>query len=377
MGGGDHAAALIDQQVVDWFRQIVGFPEEASGTLVSGGSMANIIGLTVARNAAAGGDVRENGAGGLERQLRYYSSDQVHSCHQTALELLGLGNQALRRIPTGPDCTLDVIALRRAIAEDRAAGFTLACVIATAGTVNTGAIDDLGRIAALCHREKMWFHVDGCIGALLAIAPENGHLVRGLEAADSIALDPHKWLHAPFDVGCALVRDGASHRGTFSLNPEYLERSERGIADAPWLFDYGIQTSRGFRALKVWMALQEHGVDKFGRLIDQNIAQASYLCDLIDSDERLELRPGRSINIVCYRYNPGGCTAETLKRINTEIMLRVQDDGSAAVSDTTVHGEHFLRVAINNHRTIAADIEFLVAETVRLGDAIVEGQMTG
>ncbi len=371
LAGGDHAAALIDQQVVDWFRQVVGFPDGASGTLVSGGSMANIIGLTVARNAVVDIDLRENGVGNLEKPLRFYSSDQVHSCHQIAMELLGVGRTALRKIPTGPDCTLDVVALRSAIAEDRAAGYQPACVIATAGTVNTGAIDDLQRVAALCRGENMWFHVDGCIGALLALAPDNGHRIAGLEQADSIALDPHKWLHAPFEVGCALVRDAKSHRGTFALNPEYLERTSRGVADAPWLMDYGIQTSRGFRALKVWMSLQEHGIEKFGRLIDQNIAQAGYLRELIDAEPRLELRPGATINIVCYRYNPGNSAPASLKHVNTEIMLRMQENGTAAVSDTTVHGEHFLRAAINNHRTTVSDLELLVAESVRLGDALV------
>jgi aromatic-L-amino-acid decarboxylase len=372
LGGGDHAAALIDRQVVDWFKEMMGYPEDSSGTLVSGGSMANIIGLTVARNEMADIDLRESGIGGLERPMRFYSSDQVHGCHQTAMELLGLGNTALRRIPTQADCTMDIAALQNAIEEDRAAGLKPACVIATAGTVNTGAIDDLQRLAALCQREDLWFHVDGCIGALMAIAPANKHRVAGIELANSIALDPHKWLHAPFEVGCALVRNVNSHRGTFALTPEYLEKAERGVAAAPWLCDYGIQTSRGFRALKVWMSLQEHGIKKFGRLIDQNIAQADYLNDLIDADPMLELRPGSSINIVCYRYNPGNASEDALKRINTEIMLRMQDSGAAAVSDTTIHGAHYLRAAINNHRTVMNDLEFLVKETVRLGGTIIE-----
>jgi glutamate/tyrosine decarboxylase-like PLP-dependent enzyme len=377
LGGGNHAAALIDQQVVDWFKQMVGFPKGASGTLVSGGSMANFIGLTVARNEMAGIDVRENGVGAIEKPLRFYGSDQVHSCHQIAMETLGLGNRALRKIPTRRDCLMDVAALQTAIAEDRAAGFNPACLIATAGTVNTGAIDDLQGIAELCRTENMWFHVDGCIGALLAIAPNNSYRVAGLELADSIALDPHKWLHAPFEVGCALVRDLKAHRGAFGLTPEYLEPAERGIAAAPWLFDYGVQTSRGFRALKVWMSLQEHGVEKFGRLIDQNIAQATYLTGLIGGNPVLELRSDTSLNIVCYRYNPGNKSDAALKHINTEIMLRMQETGVAAVSDTTVHGEHFLRVAINNHRTITEDLEFLVKETVRLGDVLVEECMAG
>ncbi|MBT3333016.1 MAG: aminotransferase class V-fold PLP-dependent enzyme [Rhodospirillaceae bacterium] len=376
LGGGNHAAALIDQQVVDWLKQMVGFPKQASGTLVSGGSAANIVALTVARNEMAGSNVRENGIGGIEKPLRFYASDQVHGCHQIAVETLGLGNKALRRIPSLADCCMDIDALRSAIAEDRATGFKPACIIATAGTVNTGAIDDLRQLAALCRRENLWFHVDGCIGALLAIAPENKHRVMGMELADSIALDPHKWLHAPFEVGCALVRDAKAHIGAFSLTPEYLETAERGIAAAPWLFDYGVQTSRGFKALKVWMALQEHGVEKFGRLIDQNVAQAAYLTDLIEANPKLELASDTTINIVCYRYEPKNISAAALKHLNTEIMLQMQETGVAAVSDTTVHGKHCLRVAINNHRTVREDLDILVAETVRLGNSLMaDGQI--
>ncbi|WP_114286798.1 pyridoxal phosphate-dependent decarboxylase family protein [Candidatus Halocynthiibacter alkanivorans] len=371
LGGGNHAASLVDQQVVDWCKQMLGFPETASGTLVSGGSMANIIGLTVARNQMADADVRTEGVGALDRPLRFYGSDQLHSCHQIAVESLGLGSKSLRKIRSHPDCTIDIESLKFAITEDRAAGFNPACVIATAGTVNTGAIDDLQAIKALCQRENMWFHVDGCIGALIAIAPGNKSRVSGIELADSIALDPHKWLHAPFEVGCALIRDRDAHYGAFTLTPEFLEMTERGIASAHWLHDFGLQTSRGFRALKVWMALQEHGVQKFGRLIDQNIAQAHYLSELICKTAGLELTMETSINIVCYRFDPGQTSEEDLKRINTEIMLQMQETGVAAISDTTVHGRHCLRAAINNHRTVATDLAFLVSETLRLGNAIV------
>ena len=215
------------------------------------------------------------------------------------------------------------------------------------------------------------FHVDGCIGALLAVAPKNAHRVAGLERADSVALDPHKWLHAPFEAGCALVRDAALHRGTFATTPEYLEMTPRGLASAHWLHDYGLQTTRGFRALKVWMALKQHGIEKFGRLIDQNIAQGHYLGTLIAAEPALELVVPPNINIVCYRYRPGGIDTEGLKALNSEIMLRLQEEGIAAISDTTVRGEHCLRVAINNHRTRRADLDLLVRETIRLGDAIV------
>ncbi len=375
LGGGNHAAGLMDGQVVNWCKQMLGLPASAGGTLVSGGSMANIIGLTVARNTKAGIDVREHGVAAIEKPLRFYGSDQIHSCHRKAMEALGLGNRALRRIPTDASLRIDIAALRAAIAEDRAAGFKPACVIGNAGTVNTGAIDDLRTLAKLAHGEDLWFHVDGCIGALIAIAPRNAYRVAGIEWADSVALDPHKWLHAPFEVGCALVRDAVAHRKTFAVTPEYLESTPRGLASGEWLHDYGLQTTRGFRALKVWMALKEHGVDKFGRLIDQNIAQAGYLAGLIEAEPLLQLVAPPTINIVCFRYQPG-LAGEALKALNTEIMLRLQEQGIAALSDTTVHGEHCLRVAINNHRTRREDLDLLMRETVRLGREITAASPT-
>ena len=370
LGGGNHAAGLMDSQVVNWLKEMVGFPAAASGTLVSGGSMANIIGLTVARNVKAGVDVRERGVSAIPKPLRYYASDQVHSCHRKGMEALGLGNRALRRIPTDADLRIDIAALKAAIAEDRDAGFKPACVIGTAGTVNTGAVDDLQALAEVAAGEDLWFHVDGCIGALIAIAPENRLLVAGIEQADSIALDPHKLLHAPFEAGCALVRDASQHRNTFAVTPEYLESAPRGLASGEWLFDYGLQTSRGFRALKIWMALREHGVEKFGRLIDQSIAQARYLTGLIEADPALELMAPTTVNIVSFRHRLNGTPEESLKAFNTEIMLRLQEEGIAALSDTTVHGRHCLRVAIANHRTRREDLDLLVREMLRLGREI-------
>ena len=372
VGGGNHAAALVDGQVVDWCKEMLGFPASASGTLVSGGSMANLIGLTVARNRMAGVDVREYGVAAMPAPLRFYGSDQIHSCHRKAMEALGLGNTALRRIGTDAALRIDVAALEAAIAEDRAAGFRPACIIASSGTVNTGAIDDLNALADLAAREKLWLHVDGCIGALLAIAPENRHLVSGIERADSVALDPHKLLHAPFEAGCALVRDAAAHRGAFAVTPEYLETAPRGLAAAAWLYDYGLQTSRGFRALKIWMALKEHGIAKFGRLIDQNIAQARHLAGRVEAEPRLELVAPPGVDIVCFRYRSPGADAARLKAVNIEIMLQLQESGIAVLSDTTVHGEHCLRVAIANHRTRRADLDLLVEEVIRIGDAVAD-----
>jgi len=370
LGGGDHAAALIDAQVVSWCKEMVGFPAAASGTLVSGGSVANLLALNVARNVKAGIDVREHGVAAIESPLRFYASDQAHSCHRKAMEALGLGNKALRLIPSGADFRIDLAALRAAIAEDRAHGLAPACIIASAGTVNTGAIDDLPTLARIAAEEGLWFHVDGCIGALIAIAPENRWRVAGIEQADSVALDPHKWLHAPFEVGCVVIRDAAAHRGTFAVHPEYLAAKPRGLAAGEWLYDYGLQTSRGFRALKVWMALKEHGLEKFGRLIDQNIAQGQYLTSLVEAEPLLELRAPTNINIVCFRYRPAGLDEDALKALNIEIILRLQEEGTAVISDTTVHDRHCLRIAINNHRTKRTDLDLLVREILRLGGEI-------
>ncbi|WP_246707878.1 pyridoxal phosphate-dependent decarboxylase family protein [Ensifer oleiphilus] len=367
LGGGSHAAALVDQQVVGWLRDMIGFPETASGTLVSGGSVANLIGLTVARNVKAGLDLREEGVAALNQPLRVYASDQVHSCHRKAVETLGLGNRALRRIRTDSRYRIDVAALRAAIGEDRTAGMRPACVIGTAGTVNSGAVDDLSALAEIAVEEDLWFHVDGCIGALISIAPQNAWRVKGIERADSVALDPHKWLHAPFEVGCALVRDRTKHRETFAVSPEFLQGMPRGIASGQWLHEFGFQTSRGFGALKVWMALMEHGVAKFGRLIDQNIAQAALLANLVRSHPPLELIAEPEINIVCFRYVPEGLSEERLKEINVEIMLRLQETGVAALSDTTIRGKHCLRAAICNHRTRPEDLTLLISEVLHLG----------
>jgi aromatic-L-amino-acid/L-tryptophan decarboxylase len=370
LGGGNNAAPLVDGQVVSWITGMMGFPETASGTLVDGGSMANIIGLTVARNAMAGVDIRRAGLAAMPAPLAFYCSDQVHSAHQKAMSLLGLGDDALRRIPTRADLRLDLAGLAEAVARDRAAGIRPACVIATAGTTNSGSIDDLRATADFCRREGLWMHVDGCIGALLAISPRHAHLIEGIAEADSLALDLHKWLHAPFEAGCALVRDADLHRATFAVHPEYLEDKPRGIAAAPFLGDYSLQTSRGFRALKLWMMLKEHGVAKFGRLIDQNIDQAHHLAALVEARPDLVLMAPVTVNIVCFRYDPGGLDEGALRDLNIEIMLRLQEEGIAALSDTAIHGRHCLRAAICNHRTRFDDLDLLVAELLRVAAEI-------
>lgn len=367
LGGGNTAAARIDLQTIDWMKQIVGFPASASGTLTSGGSMANMVALAVARNTRAGVDVRAEGITDLPRPLRFYTSDQAHTCHRKALEALGLGARALRVVPSDDGCRMQVEALAAMIAEDRAAERMPVCVIATAGTTNTGAIDDLGAIGDLCRSENLWFHVDGCIGAFLKLSDQHRHRVAGMERADSVALDPHKWLHTPFEAGCALLRDETSHFNTFEMHGEYLQLQTRGVSAGPFLADYGFELSRGFRALKIWMALREQGADTFGKLIDQNIAQARYLEDLVRSSSALEIIAPASLNILCFRYRGGLSGEAQLKALNTELMLRIQESGLAVPSDTVVAGRHCLRIAINNHRTRREDLSMLVDAVLQHG----------
>lgn len=373
LGGGDTGAAATDRQVVGWLRDLMGFPDTAAGTLTSGGSMANMVGLTVARNHMAGVDVRAEGVTNLPQPLRFYASDQVHSAHQKAVEALGLGQRALRQVPTDDRYRMDVAALLAMIAEDRAAGLKPACVIATAGSTSTGSIDDLTALAALCRAEGLWFHIDACIGAFIRLAPRHRDLVAGLDLADSLALDPHKWLQTPFECGCALVRDGRLLHDTFTLHGAYLQQQSRGLAGVEFLGDYGFELSRGFKALKLWMSLKEQGVAKFGALVDQQIDMAHHMADRVRAEPKLELMAPAAINIVCFRYRGQGGSEDELRALNTEIMLRIQESGLAVPTDTTLRGRHSLRAAIANHRTRPEDLDALIDAVLRHGDALQAG----
>jgi aromatic-L-amino-acid decarboxylase len=290
---------------------------------------------------------------------------------QKAIESLGLGARSLRKVPVNAGFEIDVGALERMIAEDRADGRQPFCVIGNAATINTGATDDLDALATLCEREHLWFHVDGAIGALLALAPGHRHLVRGMERADSVTLDLHKWLHVPFEAACVLVRDRKAHREAFALTPEYLERTERGLASgALWFSEYGLQLSRGFRALKVWLSIKEHGLDRFGRLIDRNIAQAHELAALVQAEPDLELLVPVATNIVCFRFNPGNLRDEQLNALNEELLIRLHESGIAAPSYTTLHGRYCLRAAIVNYRTTSADLPVLVSAVREIGASL-------
>jgi len=370
VGGINHVAPQVEAQVILWLNAMLDFPENASGLLTSGGSMANFTAIAVARNSNCGYDVRREGVLAAPGPLTVYASTEIHSCNQKAVETLGLGSNGMRHVAVNSDYTIDLDALERQVAQDREAGMVPFCIIATAGTINTGAIDDMNAIADFCAREKLWFHVDGAIGAVGVLADNVREQLSGIERADSIALDLHKWMHIPFEAGCVLVRDPSLHRDSFALVPEYLQREEDagGLASGShWFSDYGLQLTRQFRALKVWMSIKEHGLERFGRMIARNVDQAHYLGKLVEAAAELELTAPIGLDIVCFRFNPGGLGTGALNELNQSILIQLQEIGVAAPSYTTLNGEYCLRAAISNHRSKLEDFDLMVKAVIKIG----------
>jgi glutamate/tyrosine decarboxylase-like PLP-dependent enzyme len=371
LGGGNHAGHKVEEQVVNWIKEIIAFPKTSSGLLVSGGSMANYTALAVARNVKAGYDIRSEGV--KKNNLVYYASTEIHSCNTKAVELLGLGTKGLKKIAVNDDYTINIEALKNQIAKDRANGLQPICVIGTSGTVNTGAIDHLNAIADLCEKENLWFHVDGAIGAIAMLSDIIKPDLKGIERADSVALDLHKWLHMPFEAGCVIIKNNNAHKETFSLIPEYLEKNTRGLASGDnWFSEYGLQLSRRFRALKVWMSLKEHGSKRFGRMISRNVEQAHYLGDLITNHKHLELLAPIGLDIVCFRYNPKDKSLEELNAINKEIKLQLEEQAIALPGYTTLNGAYCIRCAISSHRVTNKDFDVLVENVLRLGEKLTK-----
>ncbi len=361
MAGFDQAPVLVEEQVIAWLAELMGMPAGASGLLTSGGSMANLLGLLVARHARAGFDVRRDGLAGGPG-LRVYCSAETHSWVRKAAEATGIGRESLAVVPVDGQGRMEVGALERRIAEDRAAGLRPICVIGTAGTVNTGASDDMKALAEVCAAEGLWFHVDGAFGALAYWSERLRPALAGMERADSIAFDLHKWAYLPFEVGCVLVRDAAAHTAAFETAATYLSSMERGPAVGRLRFaDRGLELTRGFKALKVWMSFKAYGVDAIVRLMEQNVAQAQELAAMIAAEPELELMAPVPLNIVCFGVR-GAADEE-----NREVLLRVQERGIAVPSSTVVGGRFAIRAAITNHRSRREDLRALVEGVVGVG----------
>ena len=365
VGGRNQIPLDVERQVTRWVQELFDFPESSTGLFVTGTSMANFVGTLVARTAALGVDVRQDGVTGAK--LTAYASTSVPSCIAKAMDMIGLGTQALRLIPVDSRFQLDISALQNAIEADRIAGNQPFLVVGTAGTVDVGAVDDLQRIADVAARHRLWFHVDGALGALAKLSPQVASRVRGIERADSIAFDFHKWGQVPYDAGFILVRDGALHQASFSNPAPYLSRGAALAAGGPWPCDFGPDLSRSFRALKTWFTIKTYGAQQLGSVVCQTCELAQYLKDRIMETPELELLAPVALNIVCFRYR-----CENSDAANEQLAAHLQLSGICAPSTTVVNGRVAIRAAIVNHRTTRNDIDALVETTCALGQICAE-----
>lgn len=367
VGGRDHGAVYVERQVIGWFRDLFGWPQTASGLLLIGTSAANLVAVLVARTKALGREVREHGLDQSANALVGYASAATHACVRKAFENAGLGSANLRVLPIDGDHRVDPHVAARAIAQDRAAGLRPFLLVANAGTVDVGAIDPLEALADLAQRENLWFHVDGAFGATAYLSEHLRPKLRGIERADSIAFDFHKWLHVPYDAGCVIVRDGEIHRATFASEGPYITRMKRGLAAGePWFTDYGPDLSRGFRALKVWFTIKEHGAQGLARAIERNCEQARYLENRLREDDLFEVVAPVNLQIVCFRPRRPDLSAQALDELTDESVIRLQESGVAAISSTTVEGQRAMRVCITNHRTLESDLDLMLVELRRI-----------
>jgi glutamate/tyrosine decarboxylase-like PLP-dependent enzyme len=368
VGGFDDSATMVEEQVIRWMAELSWMPAATSGLLMSGGTMANLIGLVVGRYAKCGFDVRAEGMRGGD-PVRVYCSTETHSWLKKSMELMGMGRASLVAVGVDSNYRMRLDELKAAVAADKAAGVKPLCVVATAGTVNTGATDDLSAIADICAAEGMWFHVDGAFGALAYWSEKLRPLIKGMERADSVAFDLHKWGYMPYDIGCVLIRDADAHKAAFATGASYLTAMERGPAAGGLYFsDRNVELSRGFRALKAWMSLKAYGADALIALVEQNVEQAGYLVALIEASKELELAAEAPLNIVCFRYR--GASDEE----NTEILMRLQESGLAVPSGTMIGGRFAIRVANTNHRTRRDDLDLLVEAVQKIGGEVVKGR---
>jgi aromatic-L-amino-acid decarboxylase len=362
VAGGDHAAVHLERQVVRWFAGLTGLPADAGGLLVSGASMATLTALAVARNralSAAGIDVRSLGLQAVAPRAVIYATSEAHGCVRKAAELLGIGSASIREIEIDHDFAMRPADLAAALAADRERGCLPVAVVASAGTVNTGAIDPLLAISEVCAKSGVWLHVDAAYGGpAVMLIDAYREVLDGLGRADSIAIDPHKWLYVPVDAGLVLLREPRHARDAFSLVPPYLRT---GGDEVPWFSEYGFEQTRPFRALKIWMAMQHIGIDGYRELISHDLDLAEYLKAQIRSTPDLELLGG-GLSVACFRYLPARGDATALDSLNRRLVRAVQLAGRAFIAGTTVAGAAALRACVVNPGASRADIDVLLAE---------------
>jgi aromatic-L-amino-acid decarboxylase len=368
------AANEIEAQSVRWLAELIGFPTSCGGIMVSGGNVANILGLLAARRARLPWDVRRSGVASGETRPRVYASRATHTWIEKATDVAGLGNDAIRWIETDRDQRIDLAALEHAIAADRGHGDLPFLVIGTAGNVSTGAVDPLGDIAALAARANLWFHVDGAYGAPAACLPEAPEALKALRLADSVALDPHKWLFAPIEAACTLTRDADALHAAFHFRPPYYRLEDEAPDGGIDYYKHGLQNTRGFRALKVWLGLRQAGRAGYAREIRGNIDLAARLFRSAAAQAELEAGT-QHLSITTFRYRPADAGDSDdwqsyLDTLNRELVVAIQQSGEAYVSNAILDGRYFLRACIVNFRTRAADVDALIEIACRLGRSI-------
>ena len=368
------AATEIESQTVRWIAQFIGYPDDCGGVLVSGGNMANFVCFLAARAAKADWDVRTRGVGvDAGRRLRVYGSAEMHTWIQKATDMSGLGTDAIRWIPTGADLRMDVDALRQQIVSDIAAGDLPFIVVGTAGSVSTGVIDRLTEISALCKEHGVWFHVDGAYGGFAAALPQAPDDLRALSLADSVAVDPHKWLYAPLEAGCALVRDVEALRAAFAYHPPYYHFAQHALN----YVDLGPQNSRGFRALKVWLQMKHVGAAGYREMIAEDIRLSRVMAAAVGRDPELELFT-QALSIATFRYVPADmrttigapATEAHLDALNRALVDRLQRGGETFVSNAVLRGRYVMRACIVNFHTTERDVEAVPDIVVRMGRVI-------
>ncbi len=349
------AATILERLVVTWIAQFIGFSADAGGTIVSGGTVANLTALATLRHVYFPGWERE----GAPRNARptLYVSTEGHASIERSVALLGFGSRYLRRVPVRSDFTLDIGALRLMLSADRARGFRPICVIGNAGTTNTGAVDPLQELADLCQEHELWFHVDGAYGAPAAETSRARATLRGMDRADSIALDPHKWLFVPFDAGCCLVRDPKLLRATFAVVQAAYVASDRDQKSRDDLMHDGFELSRGMRALKIWMTFKAHGANRLRQAIEDSMVVMTRLGNLVEESEDFELLAPVMLSVVCFRYRPAGLLEARLDGLNRALLDAVERDGRTLITGTILNGCVALRAGCVNHRTEERHVE--------------------
>ena len=366
-------ATEIEKQTIQWLGEFIGYPAKG-GIMVSGGNMANFVGFLAARKAKANWDIRKLGMFPSEGKWRIYTSSETHTWINKAADLFGLGLDAIRWIPVDKDQRMDTIQLERIISEDKKEGLFPFLVAGTAGSVGTGAVDQLKEIGAICKKYNSWFHIDGAYGGFAAALPELKYMFQGLEMADSIAIDPHKWLYSPLEAGCTLVKDANSLTEAFSFHPVYynFDGDEEPQTN---FYERGLQNSRGFRTLKVWLGFRQIGAEGHIRLIREDIQLAERLFEILKKYKEIETF-SRHLSIATFRYKPEGVVADSeqeyLNKLNQSLLNKLQSDGEVFPSNAVLEGNFLLRVCIVNFRTKLHDVEILPEIVIREGRIIHE-----